>query len=45
MNQLTECPECNAQMHEADENKQYCQTCGYWTEVGTARLDSVMVFA
>ncbi|KXS40358.1 hypothetical protein HWN40_05855 [Methanolobus zinderi] len=45
MNQLTECPECNAHMQEVNEIVQQCEICGYWTETGTARLDSLMVFA
>ncbi|QLC50177.1 hypothetical protein HWN40_07955 [Methanolobus zinderi] len=45
MNQLKECPECNARLNQVDRNIQHCEICGYWTEKGTARLDTLMVFA
>ncbi|AFV24336.1 hypothetical protein Mpsy_2132 [Methanolobus psychrophilus R15] len=45
MKQLKECPECKARLHDMDQNIQHCEICGYWTQKGTARMDSVMVFA
>ncbi|WP_167848864.1 hypothetical protein [Methanolobus halotolerans] len=45
MNQLKQCPECNAHLDGLDQKIQHCQICGYWTRKGTARLDSVMVLA
>ncbi|WP_256622021.1 hypothetical protein [Methanolobus chelungpuianus] len=45
MKQLNECPECKARLRDLYQNLQHCAICGYWTRKGTARLDSLMVFA
>jgi ribosomal protein L37AE/L43A len=44
MNKLETCPECNSRLNE-NENIQYCENCGYWTRKGTARVDSIAIFA
>ncbi|SDF95377.1 hypothetical protein SAMN04488589_1805 [Methanolobus vulcani] len=44
MNKLETCPECNYKLNE-NENIQYCENCGYWTPKGTARFDSIAIFA
>lgn len=45
MKQLNECPEWKARLRDLYQNIQHCENCGYWTQKGTARLESVMVFA
>ncbi|MDY9925017.1 hypothetical protein [Methanosarcina sp.] len=46
MKHLKTCPKCNSElkMNSADKT-QYCDICNYWTKAGTARLDSIMIFA
>lgn len=44
MKKLEKCPECNAKLHE-DQNVQFCKVCGYWTQTGTVRFDSIAIFA
>jgi Zn-finger nucleic acid-binding protein len=39
------CPKCHAELKvSSDSETQYCITCNYWTKVGTARLDSIMIY-
>ena len=51
MSTLKVCPKCNSKLesddHEVQSNNgvQYCSVCDYWTMNGTARLDSIMIFA
>lgn len=43
--QLKICPKCHAKLRMSpDGKKQICNICKYWTEVGTARLDSIMIY-
>jgi hypothetical protein len=43
---LKVCPKCHAKLKlSSDSETQYCIICKYWTKVGTARLDSIMIFA
>ncbi|WMW24879.1 hypothetical protein RE474_12465 [Methanolobus sediminis] len=44
MNKLENCPECNSKLNE-NETIQYCENCGYWTNKGTVRFDSIAIFA
>ena len=45
MKYLKTCPKChsNLKLH-SDVEIQYCSICGYWTKIGTARLDSIMIY-
>ena len=39
------CPKCHAKLNvSSDGGTQYCSICKYWTKVGTARLDSIMIY-
>jgi hypothetical protein len=39
------CPKCHAKLKvSSDGETQYCSICRYWTKVGTARLDSIMIY-
>jgi len=43
---LTKCPECGSKLYNnSQRNLQVCPVCGYWTVYGTARLDSIMIYA
>ncbi|AYK14443.1 hypothetical protein AOB57_003870 [Methanosarcina flavescens] len=43
--QLKICPKCHAKLKvSSDGETQYCSICKYWTRVGTARLDSIMIY-
>ncbi|WP_198008143.1 hypothetical protein [Methanohalobium evestigatum] len=42
---LDKCPRCKSKTLYESENFQYCGICRYWTKKGTARIDSIMVFA
>jgi hypothetical protein len=45
MKSLKICPKCHAKLEmSSDKETQYCITCNYWTKVGTARLDSIMIY-
>lgn len=45
MKHLKACPKCNANLKlRSDGETQYCDICSYWTKVGTARLDSIMIY-
>ncbi|HII91033.1 MAG TPA: hypothetical protein HA262_02390 [Methanosarcina sp.] len=45
MKHLKICPKCHANLKlRSDGEIQYCSICKYWTKVGTARLDSIMIF-
>jgi hypothetical protein len=44
MKKLETCPECNSSLDE-NEKIQFCKVCGYWTNKGTARFDSIAIFA
>lgn len=45
MNVLKVCPKCNAKLEVSSDGKtQYCKICKYWTKIGTARLDSIMIY-
>jgi Zn-finger nucleic acid-binding protein len=45
MKSLKMCPKCNAKLKVSpDGETQYCPICKYWTKVGTARLDSIMIY-
>lgn len=46
MKHLKICLKCNSDLKLLSDGKtQYWDICRYWTEVGTARLDSIMIFA
>ncbi len=46
MKHLKKCPKCNADLKlRSDDKTQYCDICSYWTKAGTARLDSIMIYA
>lgn len=39
------CPKCHAKLKMSSDGKiEYCSVCKYWTKVGTARLDSIMIY-
>ena len=39
------CPKCHSNLKlSSDSETQYCSICKYWTKIGTARLDSIMIF-
>lgn len=39
------CPKCHARLKVSSDGKmEYCSVCKYWTKVGTARLDSIMIY-
>ncbi len=45
MKHLRICPKCHANLKlHSDGETQYCNICKYWTKVGTARLDSIMIY-
>ncbi len=45
MKSLKICPKCHAKLKvSSDGETQYCPVCKYWTKVGTARLDSIMIY-
>ncbi len=45
MKHLRICPKCHANLKlHSDGETQYCNICRYWTKVGTARLDSIMIY-
>ncbi|WP_196298036.1 hypothetical protein [Methanosarcina barkeri] len=45
MKHLKTCPKCHANLKLHSDGKiQYCSICKYWTKVGTARLDSIMIY-
>jgi hypothetical protein len=42
---LKMCPKCNSKLEvSSDGETQYCPVCKYWTKIGTARLDSIMIY-
>jgi primosomal protein N' len=46
MKSIKKCPKCYAKLRlSSDSETQYCSICDYWTKVGTARLDSIMIYA
>jgi hypothetical protein len=46
MKNLKVCPKCHAKLEiSLDKEIQYCTICNYWTKIGTARLDSIMIYA
>lgn len=45
MDILKECPECKSELEEDHNGLQLCSVCDYWTRNGTARIDSIMIFA
>ncbi|WP_440955816.1 hypothetical protein ACSAZK_02285 [Methanosarcina sp. Mfa9] len=46
MKQLERCPNCHTKLKlHSDGKTQYCSVCNYWTKAGTARLDSIMIYA
>jgi len=45
MNALKTCPKCYSDLKLNSEGVQVCHVCKYWTIKGTARLDSIMIFA
>ena len=45
MQMLDKCPRCNSKLLYESGNFQYCGICKYWTKKGTARIDSIMIFA
>jgi primosomal protein N' len=46
MKSIKKCPKCHAKLRlSSDSETQYCSICDYWTKVGTARLDSIMIYA
>lgn len=45
MKHLKICPKCHASLKlRPDGETQYCSICRYWTKLGTARLDSIMIY-
>jgi len=45
MKSLKICPECHSILKVNPVNDtQYCLVCRYWTKIGTARLDSIMIY-
>ncbi|MCD6207811.1 MAG: hypothetical protein J7J06_07475 [Methanosarcinales archaeon] len=40
--QLTRCQKCGNRL-ETCGHLQICKVCGYWTQAGTARMDSIVV--
>jgi len=45
MKHLNICPKCDAKLKlRPDGETQYCSICSYWTKLGTARLDSIMIY-
>jgi Zn-finger nucleic acid-binding protein len=45
MKSLKICPKCQAKLKlSSDSETQYCTICKYWTKIGTARLDSIMIY-
>lgn len=45
MKHLKICPKCHSNLKlRSDVEIQYCSICGYWTKVGTVRLDSIMIY-
>jgi len=45
MDILKKCPKCNSELKMNSDNVQVCSVCKYWTKKGTARLDSITIFA
>ncbi|WP_167879472.1 MULTISPECIES: hypothetical protein [Methanococcoides] len=43
MKTLHKCPKCSSRLELKGENIQVCNVCKYWTEAGTARLDSITI--
>ncbi|WP_445474771.1 hypothetical protein ACT9XH_10425 [Methanococcoides methylutens] len=43
MKTLNKCPKCSSRLELEGEHIQVCNVCKYWTEVGTARLDSFTI--
>ncbi|SES65273.1 hypothetical protein SAMN04488587_0348 [Methanococcoides vulcani] len=43
MKTLHKCPKCSSRLELKGENIQVCSVCKYWTEAGTARLDSITI--
>ncbi|MEA1944236.1 MAG: hypothetical protein U9N07_02685 [Euryarchaeota archaeon] len=41
---LTRCPKCGSRL-EMRGHIQICTVCGYWTQAGTARMDSIAVIS
>ena len=42
---LKMCPKCHSKLKVSSDGKtQYCPVCKYWTKIGTARLDSIMIY-
>ncbi|WP_170943399.1 hypothetical protein [Methanosarcina spelaei] len=45
MRHLKICPKCYTNLKLCSNGEtQYCSICNYWTKVGTARLDSIMIY-
>ncbi len=45
MGLLKKCPECDSELkNDCFGEFQYCQICGYWTRMETARLEPIMIF-
>ncbi|MDQ1254737.1 MAG: hypothetical protein QG646_4007 [Euryarchaeota archaeon] len=45
MKSLKICPKCHSNLKlNSDREIQYCTICKYWTKIGTARLDSIMIY-
>jgi len=42
MNKLIECPKCKSRLCRCG-GVQVCIRCGYWTIIGTANLDSIII--
>ena len=45
MDKLKVCPRCESEFREEQDGVQVCDVCEYWTKEGTARLDSIMIYA
>ncbi|WP_157209631.1 TFIIB-type zinc ribbon-containing protein [Methanosalsum zhilinae] len=46
MKALKNCPKCSTELKTVESGGiQVCNVCRYWTKHGTARIDSIMIFA
>jgi ribosomal protein S27AE len=43
MRSLKICPECHAKFQADEKDIQVCKVCGYWTQKGTVRIESIMI--
>lgn len=43
LKKIKTCPQCDSDLNDTLGPHQVCHNCGYWTEKGTVRFDSVMI--